>query len=173
QGGTTSLDVLNANQGNAFWRTDFSSLKQSLLDTGDTTTYDISTLDSGLTLFQALKAQIAANPAKALTMPIYLGFEGQWSDRASPTAYLVPVPITTITPDGNIALPFDFSKFGSGPGCLNPEDPLCCGIPDDITPFLPSNPNQDGQIVIAIDQKIRLERQAFNVTLGIGARAPL
>lgn len=50
QGGATPLDVIDANQANVFWRSDFDSLKQSLLGIGDTTTYDISTLDDGLTL---------------------------------------------------------------------------------------------------------------------------
>src|SRR2546425_12988973 len=34
-------------------------------------------------------------------------------------------------------------------------------------------PNNQGQIVIAIDQTIRLERQAFNAVLGIAPNAPL
>jgi len=34
-------------------------------------------------------------------------------------------------------------------------------------------PAQGGQILIAIDQTIRLERQAFNAALGIGAKTTL
>ena len=63
--------MINANQANGFWHTDLNDQKQSLLDKGDTVTYDISTIDNGLTLFQALKAQIAANPAQVLNLPIF------------------------------------------------------------------------------------------------------
>jgi uncharacterized repeat protein (TIGR01451 family) len=164
QGGASNLDVINANQANVFWRTDFSSIKQSLLGSGDTTTYDISTLDNGLTLAQALNAQIAINPDQALTKPTYLGFEGQWADSLSPNGYLVPVKVTTITPNG-ISIP----KPPQSPvaGCLNPEDPICKDPEPQPVPL----PSQDGQILLGIDQTIRLERQAFNASLGIGAHA--
>ena len=163
---TTSLDQINANQGNVFWHTDFSSLKQSLLGVGDTTTYDISTLDNGITLAQALNAQIAANPKQALNLPTYLGFEGQWSDRASPTGYLIPVHVITVTPDA-VIIP-EPGMLGHIP-CLNPEDPDCQAPQQELPPdeFI------DGQIQIQIVQKIRLERQAFNAMLGIGAQVPL
>jgi Concanavalin A-like lectin/glucanases superfamily/HpiC1 cyclase/MBG domain/Bacterial Ig-like domain/Cep192 domain 4/WD40-like Beta Propeller Repeat len=168
QGATSSLDVISANQSNAFWHTSFSSLKQSLLGTGDTTTYDISALDGGLTLTQALNAQIAANPAQALGLPMYLGFEGQWSDRDSPNGYLVPIEIIEVTPFGiSEARP----QKGSGNlECLNPEDPMCQDPDPDIVPPVATI---DGQVQIQIVQKIRLERQAFNAMLGIGAQATL
>ena len=163
---TTSLDQINANQGNVFWHTDFSSLKQSLLGVGDTTTFDISTPDNGITLAQALNAQIAANPKQVLNLPSYLGFEGQWSDRASPTGYLIPVHVITVTPD-TVIIP-EPGKLTHIP-CLNPEDPDC-QAPDEE---LPPDEFVDGQIQIQIVQKLRLERQAFNAMLGIGAQVPL
>lgn len=168
QGATSSLDVINANQSTAFWHTDFSALKQSLLGTGDSTTYDISSLDGGLTLTQAVGAQIAANPAQALGLPMYLGFEGQWSDRNSPDGYLIPIDIMTVTPTGiSEARP----EKGSGTTeCLNPEDPMCQDPAPDMQPPVATI---DGQVQIQIVQKIRLERQAFNASLGIGAQATL
>ncbi len=177
QDGLSNLDVINANQSGGFWHTDLAANKPSLLDKGDTATYDISTLDAGQTLYQAIQAQITANPAQALNRPMYLALEGQWSDRGSPTGYLIPIQITNIGGDGDgtVTLPFpDFSKLpGSGLSCLNPEDPLCA-LPDDTLPVtLGNGTGNDGQILIAIDQKIRLERQAFNARLGIGAQAPL
>lgn len=167
QGATSSLDAINANQGNVFWHTDFSNSKQSLLGVGDTVNYDISALDNGLTLTQAISAQIAANPAQALGMPMYLGFEGQWADRNSPDGYLIPVNIITLTPVG-----ITLAKPQSGPQtpCLNPEDPGCQDPDPVITPPIPTI---EGQIQIQIVQKLRLERQAFDATLAINALAPL
>ena len=166
QDATSALDLMNANQANVFWHTDFSSLKQSLLASGDTSTYDISTLDNGLTLQQALSAQIVANPIQALTMPAYLGFEGQWADRSAPNGYLVPIQILTVNPDHRVAIAQPgTSSLGD---CLNPEDPGCL----EPLPFEPPGIG-DGVIQIQIAQKIRLERQAFNAMLGIGAQVPL
>jgi hypothetical protein len=173
QTGTTSLNVINANQGNAFWHTDFAPPKQSLLDHGDTATYDISTTDNGLTLLDAVKAQIAVNP-RILNLPSYLALEGQWSDRASPTGYLIPIQITALTTDG-FAVPWpDLTGLPTGPACLNPEDPRC-NFDDTQIGLQQPLPlaNNDGQIVIQIDQKLRLERQAFNAALTIGAQATL
>src|SRR5439155_1179139 len=167
QGRTTSVEVIDGNQGNVFWRTDFSSLKQSLLASGDTTTYDISTPDNGLTLEQALNAQIAINPDQVINKPSYLGFEGQWQDSTVPTGYLIPVQVTTITPN-SITIPRPPASGAAD--CLNPED-LGCKDPEET--FQPPRPAQDGQIRIAIDQTIRLERQAFNAMLGIGTTAVL
>jgi hypothetical protein len=177
-GDITPLAVINDNQSNVFWHTRFSSSKQSLLNLGDTTTFDISTLDpldNGLTLFQAVQAQIAVNPTQALTLPSYLGFEGQWSDRTAPTGYLIPVQIATIGAGGaNITMPLPLgSQNQVGPvlTCLDPSDPGCTTLTS--LPSGPPSTNNDGQILIAIDQKVRLERQAFNATFGINALAPL
>src|SRR5207253_1504331 len=81
--------------------------------------------------------------------------------------YLIPVRVTTITPT-SITLQGP-SRGDGGDICLNPEDPLCGGGFPDV-PLLPAN---DGKILLAIDQKVRLERQAFNAMLAIGARATL
>ncbi len=181
QGGTAVLDVINGNQGNAFWHGDFDSLKQSLTGLGDSTTYDISTLDcptspncaqGGLTLPQALASQVAMSPNQVLFDPTYLAFEGQWADGTSPSPYLIPVRITTITPT-SISTPRGPSGFG---GSCDPTDPLYALCKDNFGGggggggFLPA---QGGQILIAIDQTIRLERQAFNAALGIGAKTTL
>lgn len=168
QGTNTPLGTISANAANVFWHSDFSSLKQSLLGNGDTTTYDISTPDNGVTLTQALNAQIGANPNQALYMPSYLGFEGQWSDRATPDAYLIPVNVTTITPFG-IQLTAPIQSSAQQIPCLDPDEPGCMEPPT----FMPPTETIGGQIQIAIDQKIRLERQAFNAMLGIGAQATL
>ncbi len=177
QGGTSTTDVVNVNQSSAFWHGNFSSLKQSLVGNGDTTTYDISSLDcptapacdqGGLTLSQALASQVAINPDQVLNNPSYLAFEGQWADLAFLSPYLIPVKITTITPN-SITVPRPPQTLGIG--CLDLNDPQCkdqLPLPDP-TPL----PAQGGQIQIGIDQTIRLERQAFNATLGIGARTVL
>jgi len=176
QGGATVADVINGNQGNTFWHGDFDSLKQSLLGIGDTTTYDISALDcptapscpnGGLTLPQAVASQVAINPNQALMDPSYLAFQGQWADGTGPSPYLIPIMITTITPT-SVSRPS--SPTGFGIGCLNINDPFCKDPVDGPT-TLPGG--QGGQIVIGIDQTIRLERQAFNAVLGIGARTTL
>jgi len=179
QGGTTILDVINGNQGNAFWHGDFDSLKQSLTGLGDSTTYDISTLDcptspncaqGGLTLPQALASQVAMSPNQVLFDPTYLAFEGQWADATSPVQYLIPVRITKITPT-SISTPRGPTAIG---GSCDPTDPLYALCKDNFGGggggFLPA---QGGQILIAIDQTIRLERQAFNAALGIGAKTTL
>src|SRR5207249_1551028 len=85
--------------------------------------------------------------------------------------YLIPVRITTITPT-SISTPRGPSGFG---GSCDPTDPLYALCKDNFGGgggggFLPA---QGGQILIAIDQTIRLERQAFNAALGIGAKTTL
>jgi sugar lactone lactonase YvrE len=177
QGGTTIPEVINVNQSNAFWHGDFDSLKQSLLGIGDATTYDISALDcptspscpnGGLTLQQAIASQVAINPNQALADPSYLAFEGQWADGTSTSPYLIPIKITTITRDS-----ITVSRGPASPGSTcDPTDPLYILCKDPL-PLPTVLPNQGGQIVIAIDQTIRLERQAFNATLGIGAHTTL
>src|ERR1019366_8066224 len=62
------------------------------------------------------------------------------------------------------------SPSGPTAGCLNLSDPFCKD-PTDGGGGPPGN--TDGTILIAIDQKIRLERETFNATLGISARAAL
>jgi RHS repeat-associated protein/uncharacterized repeat protein (TIGR01451 family) len=166
QGGATMADIINNNQANAFWHTDFSAAKQSLLNKGDSTTFDISTLDGGLTLFQAISAQIAINPAQILGNPNILGFQGQWTD--GPESSSIPFYVSTLSLGGIRRDGMGFG-FGGGDKCIDSdfEAPGC--LPLAAAPL----PAHDGTIVIAIDQKVRLERQAYNAILGIGARTTL
>ena len=165
QGGANLLDAINLNQGNAFWRADLT--KQTLIGSGDSASFDICSLEGGLTLQQALAAQIKVDPDRVLNNPSYLGFQGQWADASTPNAYLIPVRITTIT-ESAISTPQPPQSPISG--CLDPNDPVC---KEQLPSFPPGGGAVDGAIVMAIDQKVRLERQAFNAVLGIGARTAL
>ncbi len=168
QPAATALELINTNP--PFWKTDFT--KQRLEGSGDTSTFDISALDppgaGGGTLEQALNAQIARNSDQTLRLPTYLGFEGQWADSADPRGFLIPVSITVVSSDKVI-------KIGPARGEPGPDlcerfddpNPLCKGFPE--FPVF----SKDGTILLAIDQTVRLERQAFNATLGIAAQATL
>jgi len=170
-GGTSSLAVINANASRAFWRGDLNAAKQTLVGVGDVTTFDISTLDppgaGGVSLEDAIRAQIAINEVQITSQPSYLGMAGQWSDATSPVGFLVPIQITTLLP-ASIQVPRPITSGGIG--CLNPEDQYCDDPSDEIGP--PSVAT-DGQIRLAIEQKVRLERQAFDAFLGIGTTAQL
>src|SRR5207249_6240988 len=56
-------------------------------------------------------------------------------------------------------------------GCLDLSDPACKD-PDD-SGFVAPVVTENGQIQLAIDQTIKMERQAYNAMLGIGARTTL
>ena len=171
QAGADDLGTININQANSFWHTDFDNAKQSLLVEGSSTTYDISKPDGGLNLQQAIAAQINANPNQILNQPTYLGFEGQWADGTAPNGFLIPVRITTIT-NQSITTPQPPQQGGSGPttGCLNSSDPICS---DPKPGYQPPVPSAEGHVQFIIPQTIKLEREAFNAMLGIGALVPL
>jgi len=150
QGGIAASDVISNNLNSAYWYTDTN--KQSLSGQGDSTTYDISTLFNGLTLQQALASQLAINQAQVLYNPNYVAVEGDWAGSTSPSSYLIPIEITEVTNESVV--------IGGGGGGWGGFSPM-------------SFPQQNGQMVLNIDQTIKLERQAFNAELAIDAQVPL
>ena len=163
-GGQDAPSVVTGNATNAYWHGNFDAAKRSLTSKGDSSWYDISVPDdNGNTLLAALTNQLTNNRTAFLGNPNYLAFQGQWSDRTPPDTYLIPIVVTTIRPASVVTTaPTGCTWCGgtSGPTGTPPPPPQ----------VLQQN---QGQVLMAIDQSIRLERQAFNATLAIGARAPL
>src|SRR5262249_35146641 len=118
QGGSTIADLIANNQANAFWHTDFLAAKQTLLTKGDSVSYDISSLDGGLTLFQAIQAQLAINPSQILGSPKYIGFQGQWAD--GPVSSTISLYVSDLKL-GSIRR--DATGFGGGGGdkCIDSD----------------------------------------------------
>jgi hypothetical protein len=117
---------------------------------GDVTTFDIDGLR------EALEADLARDRAAFLTMQHRLDFTAQWQDRGAPDAYSLPLCITTISPQG-------ISMGGGGGGGAGGAVSGWSGFTPPSAPL----PNEHGTVKIAIDQKTSLERQAFNVKLGV------
>ncbi|MBN1932552.1 MAG: hypothetical protein JW786_13195, partial [Desulfobacterales bacterium] len=139
-GGLDSHHIINQNE--AFWTADFNSTTPFKLR-GDSTTFDI------IGLQEALEAKLVSDRSAFLSSSHYIGFFGQWADRAYQDAYLVPISITTIKDTGYYG---DFPPPGGGRGGGYPPPPSL---------------NEHGEVKIEIDQKITMERQAFNATLNL------
>ncbi len=167
--GATDNDTINLNQTTAFWHTNFDAQKRTLYVSGDSTSFDISVPDGNLSLQDALQARIASDPDTTLTKPTLLAFRGRWTDLASDSTYLVPVTITTITPDSiYVPQPPKLLPQGGGITCLTIRE---CADPEDGVG--PPSITTGGQIQMAIDQTIKLERQAYNADLKIDVRTTL
>ena len=134
---------------------------------GDTAAYDISGTDFAQTdLVSYLKSQLStANRGLILNAPLYLGLGAQWADRpvgsviGGPDGYKIPIEILGVTAGG----------IGSIGGSARPLAGSCppVNVPGTYQPI------ECGQILIAIDVTQKFERQAFNVSLGVGTTLPL
>jgi flagellar hook assembly protein FlgD/uncharacterized membrane protein len=139
-GGPDSASILEQNT--SFWLGNFNRT-DPLTFKGDTMTFDIDGLE------EALEARFTANREAFLGTSHYGGFFGKWNDRESRDAYLIPISITTIREDKIIC--FSGGSGGSGGwGGLT------------IPTF-----NEHGTVKIQIDQKVSLEREAFDAQLNL------
>ena len=157
QGGKNSAELVNNNAINAFWWTNFNPAKTSLIGNGDSASYDVSAYSTaGLSLLDLLTGLRATNHDVFTSRPFYVALRGQWDDRSTPNTYLIPIQITTLLPT-KIQQGCTGSCGGTGPsgggGGGGSSPPV----------VLPTQ----GTMTILFDQTLRLERQAFNATLGV------
>ena len=92
---------------------------------------------------------MAENRAIFLNYKKSIGFMGKWADRDASDAYLIPIHVSTIR-DGGI---YDWYE-GPGGGIYFPTPPQ--------VPM-----NEHGEVKIEIDQRVSLEREAFNARLSL------
>jgi len=142
-GGPDSESIINSN--NAFWNGDFNRT-EPLTYKGDVTTFDI------LGLEETLEDLFINDGTAFLNTQKYLGFFGQWSDRGDEDAYLIPISITTIRPNEIIS---------GGGGCSS------CWFSSP-----PSLPIEHGEVKLQIEQKVTLERQAFDAKMSLKPTVP-
>ena len=140
-GGTDPAAVLAQNT--PFW-TDVFNSPPPLAAKGNEVTFDIDGLGG------SLEGQMNADRAGFLGRPRSIGFKGQWADRGTnPDTYLIPITIISIRPSG--------ISVGS---CLS------CGGGWSV-PQVPTLRMPQGEVKIEIKQKTALEREAFDVALGL------
>ncbi|MBI5100002.1 MAG: thrombospondin type 3 repeat-containing protein [Nitrospirae bacterium] len=148
-GGSDSANIINSNE--ALWMNNFNP-PTSLDAKGDVTTFDITNLK------EALEAQMSGSNRDALlSKHKYIGFFGKWADRPGNDAYLIPLSITTIRENTIIGGGAGgcYCSFGWGGGGV-PQVPL----------------NEHGTVKLEIEQKISLEREAFNAKLNLTPTVP-
>ncbi len=165
-----------------FWRANFFDNrnpparpeKTSFNGPGDIATYDVSTNDTcSLDLVSCLRAALGDPRRRELILNrrLWVGTSVQWSDRgpgtalAGPDGYLAPINILRVSPTGSVAV----SGAVGGPLPVVPLPRTCTSeyVPGEYVPV------DCGQILIAIDFRNGLERQAFNASLGIAPAVPL
>jgi hypothetical protein len=151
------------------WRANFAAGKTGFNGTvGDTANYDIS--GTGLCnadLVSCLKAQLStANRNTILGSPLNVGMGVQWSDRpvggiiGGPDGYKIPIEILGVV-SGGLVSGGSFTPVALPGSCQSVTTPVY---------YQPVN---CGQILIDIPITQKFEREAFNVSMGIGAAAPL
>jgi hypothetical protein len=136
--GPDARSIINNNT--AIWANDFNQT-EPLAGRGDIATFDIDGLK------EVLESQLESNRATFLTKAHSLGFFGQWEDRSAEDAYLIPISVTTIR-NNEIK-----SSLGMG----------WSGTPWAVS--VPTIPLEHGEVKLQIDQKVSLEREAFNAQL--------
>ncbi len=150
------------------WRANFKAGKTAFNPVvGDVASYDISGTDYCNTdLVSCLRAQIRAGNGAILGEPNYVGLGVQWADRpvgspvGGPDGYKVPIVIVS-----------PISISGAIGGAFTP-----ISLPGSCTSQTVSNyyqPIQCGQILIDIPITQKFEREAFNISLGIGVATTL
>ena len=139
-GGTDPASILAQNTG--FWTKTFND-PPPLASRGDAVTFDIDGLGG------ALEGQMRADRAGFLGRSRSIGFAGQWADRGTTRdTYLIPITIISIRASG--------ISVGS---CLS-----CGGW---SVPRVPTLRIPQGEVKIEIKQQATLEREAFDVALGL------
>ena len=140
-GGPDEESIITENE--ALWLGIFNET-DPLMVKGDTTTFDIVGLE------EALEARLLDDRDTFLSKRHHVGFFGQWENRAYRNAYLIPISITTIRPSSISGGGFYFPIGGGGWSWVPTE-----------------HVNEHGEVKIQIDQKVSLEREAFNATLDL------
>jgi flagellar hook assembly protein FlgD len=136
-GGPDAASIISSNS--SIWTGRFTP--SALSAKGDVATFDIDTLKDNL------ESKLCNDRENFLSKPNYLGFKGQWSDRDDKDAYLIPIYITTIRPQQIV-----ISDTTLGGGWIGGTIPTF---------------NEHGTVKLQIDQKVSLERKAFNANISI------
>jgi flagellar hook assembly protein FlgD/pimeloyl-ACP methyl ester carboxylesterase len=131
----------------SFWSAPMSGNR--LLTRGDSVSFDIRELERSL----------ESRFNEAVSRPMYFGVAGTWDDETSAQGFLFPISIRTIRPG---AVVITQSVPGGG----------ATGSGGGGGGSIPQSFNNHGQIKIQIDQRVSLERQAFNATLDITPAVP-
>ena len=138
-GGPDATSIISSNS--SMWTGSFSP--KSLSTKGEISTFDIDDLKS------SLEAKCNSDRSNFLGKPNYIGFIGTWSDRSpNKDAYLIPISIITKSDVGMYIV--DTTPGGGG------------WIGGTIPTF-----NEHGTVKMQIEQKVSLEREAFNAKLNI------
>jgi N-acetylneuraminic acid mutarotase len=166
EGGSSAADVVQKNKENSFWRTNLLNGKTILAAKGESATFDLAAIDedSSRTLLQALQSELSSRWNRLLHNPNFMAFQGQWSDRA-PDSYLIPISITTIR-DNRVEVTSTIGNACTWCGGGTTPSPGASTAPKPL-------PQNTGTVQFLIDQTVKLERQAFNATLGIGVKSTL
>ncbi len=138
-GGPDNASIITSND--SFWNGNFNRT-EPLTYKGDTTTFDITDLE------KALESLLISDRTTFLSKPKYVGFFGNWSDKGYEDAYLIPISVTTIRQQEIIG-----SYYGGSSGWFGGT--------------VPTTPMEHGEVKIQIDQKVSLEREAFNAKLNL------
>ena len=140
-GGPDAASIISANI--ALWNGGFTPT--TLQSKGDVATFDIDDLTSGLT------ARCSSDRSNFLGKPNFIGFGASWADR-NPASdfYLIPISIITKSDVGVII--GDSTPSSGGGGWVGGTVPTF---------------NDHGTVKLEIDQKVSLEREAFNSTLSV------
>ena len=140
QGGPDAASILAQNA--AFWTGHFNG-PPPLNAKGDAVSFDIDGLE------EAMEAGLCTPDREDfLGHARSVGSTGKWSDRTAADAYLIPVSITTYRDDKIIV-----------------DQCLSCG--GWTGPTVPTISIPQGEVRIEIKQKVGLEREAFDVALGL------
>ena len=137
-GGPDAASIISGNS--AMWTGSFTPT--TLSAKGEIATFDIDDLQA------ALENSCNSDRSNFLGKPNFIGFTGTWSDRTQKDAYLIPISIITKSTTG---IYIGDSSPGGG-----------SWVGGTIPTF-----NEHGTVKMQIDQKVSLEREAFNAKLNI------
>jgi flagellar hook assembly protein FlgD len=137
-GGPDAASIISSNS--AIWTGSFTPT--SLSAKGEITTFDIDSLQA------ALESRCNNDRSNFLGKPNFIGFTGTWSGRSQKDAYLIPISIITKSTTG---IYIGETTLGGG-----------SWVGGSVPTF-----NEHGTVKMQIDQKVSLEREAFDATLNI------
>ena len=130
------------------WETNFNST--SGIDKGGAVTFDIDDGIGGQTLKEVLEAELTARRSEFLSTSHFLEFSGRWEDTVDIKTWRIPISIVTIRP--NRIFVEDVIYVGNQKVDWTPPPPV---------PLERGH----GEIKIQIEQKVSLEREAFDAQL--------
>ncbi|WP_318557046.1 Ig-like domain-containing protein [Geobacter anodireducens] len=137
-GGPDAASIISGNS--SMWTGSFTPT--TLSAKGEVATFDIDDLQA------ALENRCKSDRSNFLGKPNFIGFTGTWTDRTQKDAYLIPISIITKSTTG-----IYISDSSPGGGSW---------VGGTIPTF-----NEHGTVKMQIDQKVSLEREAFNAKLNI------